>query len=158
MSDRSDRPWMADIKSLVAAHYGVQVSDMLSERRDRRIAWPRHVAMYLCSRHTGFSVGRIGAAFGNRDHTSVMYGIRRVGGRMAASPADERDIEALSQAIAEPAHGIRHAIADAAEKAARRRELFSALLRCHRRRLTRQGAALGRLEALVAHNTQGGGQ
>ena len=138
-----DRLWMAEIKDRVAAHYGIDVVDLLSERRSARIVWPRQVAMYLCRLHTPHSLEGIGRAFGNRDHSTVRYSILRVEERMALSPAEAREVKALSAGIEARNNGERPA-SDTPEMAERRRDLLAALLRCYRRRMTREELGLAR--------------
>lgn len=142
----SDPLWMAEIKDRVAAFYGVTALDMMSERRSASIVWPRHVAIYLCRRHTRFSMQGIGRAFGDREWSTVRYAIRRVEEQMSLYPTLEREVETLSAEIEVRNSGPRSTRPDLhdAEKAGRRRELLAALLRCHRRRLGRQDQALNR--------------
>ena len=64
---------LADIKSAVSHHFQIKVSDICSKRRTRNISLPRHVAMYLCRKHTTASYPEIGHAFGGRDHSSVIH-------------------------------------------------------------------------------------
>ena len=44
----------------------------------RRIARPRQLAMYLARMHTKASLPAIGAAFGGRNHTTVMHAVKTV--------------------------------------------------------------------------------
>ncbi len=62
-----------DIKRVVAAHFGVKSSEMVSKRRTKSVSFPRHVAMYLCRKHTTLSYPEIGGEFGGRDHSSVIH-------------------------------------------------------------------------------------
>lgn len=62
-----------DIQSAVAEYYGIKISDMISKRRTRNLSFPRHVAMYLCRKHTTCSYPEIGGFFGGRDHSSVIH-------------------------------------------------------------------------------------
>lgn len=71
---------VAEIRSKVAEFYGLSLRDMLSPRRDRRIAWPRQVAMALARELTGQSLPYIGMQFG-RDHTTVLHAIHAVNRR-----------------------------------------------------------------------------
>lgn len=62
----------------VAEHYGISMSDMISKKKSQYIAYPRHIAMYLCNKMTECSLQYIGNILGKRDHTTVMHGVRRI--------------------------------------------------------------------------------
>jgi len=148
----SECPSIEAIQSRVAEHFGISVGAMTSDRRQRRIAWPRHVAMYLCRRHTPLSLPRIGRAFRKRDHTTVMYAIDRVEGLMDRYPARAEEVETLSAEIAALQSGERHDVQPdvyGASREARGHILLAVLLQVHSRRLARQRLALDRLEARV---------
>lgn len=83
-----DNPQKADkqvqIQSIITAvtdFYGVKITDLQSKRRQRSIALPRQVCMFLARRHTRFSLEEIGGYFGGRDHTTVMHAVKTVEGR-----------------------------------------------------------------------------
>jgi chromosomal replication initiator protein len=61
-----------------AATFGVAVADLKGRRRDREVALPRQVAMYLMRQETGASLTEIGNELGGRDHSTVIYGCERV--------------------------------------------------------------------------------
>ncbi|MEO8307092.1 MAG: chromosomal replication initiator protein DnaA [Pseudomonadota bacterium] len=67
-----------NIQKTVADYYKLRVSDLTSERRSRSIARPRQVAMALAKELTSHSLPEIGAAFGGRDHTTVIHACKRV--------------------------------------------------------------------------------
>jgi chromosomal replication initiator protein len=67
-----------DIQKKVAERYNVKISDMSSQRRLRTVARPRQVAMYLAKILTPRSLVDIGKKFGKKDHTTVMYAIKKV--------------------------------------------------------------------------------
>ncbi len=66
------------IQRTVADYYKVRLSDLLSPRRSRSIARPRQVAMALAKELTSHSLPEIGAAFGGRDHTTVLHACKRI--------------------------------------------------------------------------------
>ncbi len=74
------------IPEIVAMQFQITIGEMLSHRRDRRVARPRQVAMWLCQRVAMESFSGIGRYFG-RDHTTVMAAIRRVDLLMAGDAA-----------------------------------------------------------------------
>jgi chromosomal replication initiation ATPase DnaA len=61
----------------VAKYYGVSLTDLLSCRRSRSVARPRHVAMYLAKKLTRHSLPAIGRVL-DRDHSTIMHGCRRI--------------------------------------------------------------------------------
>ncbi|MGB0733650.1 MAG: chromosomal replication initiator protein DnaA, partial [Pontibacterium sp.] len=67
-----------NIQRVVADYYRIKVSDLLSKRRSRSVARPRQIAMSLSKELTNHSLPEIGNAFGNRDHTTVLHGCRKV--------------------------------------------------------------------------------
>ncbi|MCO5085479.1 MAG: chromosomal replication initiator protein DnaA [Methylobacteriaceae bacterium] len=76
------------IQREVAMHFSVTIEELKGQKRTRHIVTPRQVAMYLCRELTESSLPAIGRAFGNRDHTTVMYAVQKVANQMA----DEGDI------------------------------------------------------------------
>lgn len=71
-------PFVSDIQRIVAKYYGITRLDMLSPRRSAKIAAPRQVAYYLSKTLTPNTLPTIGRLFGGRDHTSVLYGVRKI--------------------------------------------------------------------------------
>jgi len=67
-----------NIQKMVAAHYQLRVTDLLSKRRTRNIARPRQLAMFLAKSLTQHSLPEIGEAFGGRDHTTVIHACRKI--------------------------------------------------------------------------------
>jgi chromosomal replication initiator protein len=62
----------------VAEFYSVKVSDLRSDRKHKVVALPRQVAMYLIRSMTRCSLPDIGLRFGGRDHTTVMYAVKKI--------------------------------------------------------------------------------
>jgi len=67
-----------NIIKTVAEYYKIKVVDILSKRRSRSVARPRQVAMTLAKELTNHSLPEIGAAFGGRDHTTVIHAYRKI--------------------------------------------------------------------------------
>ena len=88
---------VAAIKQIVCDHFSVRMADLNSQRRDRRVLWPRQIAIYLVKVSTSLSLPAIGRRFGNRDHTTILHSCRRVEEEMAKS-SPLRDLLADLQA------------------------------------------------------------
>ena len=67
-----------NIQKTVAEYYKIRTSDLTSAKRNRTIARPRQIAMSLAKELTNHSLPEIGNAFGGRDHTTVLYAVRKV--------------------------------------------------------------------------------
>ncbi|CAM3498140.1 chromosomal replication initiator protein DnaA [Nocardioides dubius] len=68
----------AAIIAQTAAYFGVSIEDLTGPSRGRHLVQGRQIAMYLCRELTNLSLPKIGAQFGNRDHTTVMYAERKI--------------------------------------------------------------------------------
>ncbi len=66
------------IRSVVANHYKIKISDMDSPKRNAEITLPRQVAMYLCRETTDLSFPKIGKLFGNRHYSTVIHAIDKI--------------------------------------------------------------------------------
>ena len=67
------------ILEAVAASEGVGVNDLLGQNRSAKVAVPRQLAMYLLREFNEISFPQIGEILGGRDHTTIMYGIKKIG-------------------------------------------------------------------------------
>jgi chromosomal replication initiator protein len=59
----------------------------------------RQIAMYLCRELTDLSLPKIGAQFGNRDHTTVMYADRKINTLLAERRAVFNQVSELTNRI-----------------------------------------------------------
>ena len=74
---RARLPAIADIIAEVARETGLTVAMLVGDRRSRPIVAARHLAYWRVARETGASLAAIGRAFGDRDHTTIIHGIRK---------------------------------------------------------------------------------
>ncbi len=67
------------VQRAVAEKFDVRISDLRGYSRQRQVAFPRQVAMYLCKLLIpGISLNEIGDAFGGKDHTTVLYACQKI--------------------------------------------------------------------------------
>ncbi len=83
------------IIEVVAQQYGIQSEDITGKKRSQNIALPRQIAMYLCRQLTTLSTPSIGAAFGGRDHTTILHGCDKVADAMDADFAFQKRVQEL---------------------------------------------------------------
>ena len=75
---QSHKTSLIEIQKLTAEYFNISLSDLLSNEKRRRFSYPRQVAMYLSRKLTDFSFKEIGKAFGNKDHSTVIYAVKRI--------------------------------------------------------------------------------
>jgi hypothetical protein len=67
-----------DIIRAVCRHFDMTSTAIKSSRRTKDVVYPRQIALCLARRHTTRSLPEIGRHFGYRDHTTVLYGARKI--------------------------------------------------------------------------------
>jgi chromosomal replication initiation ATPase DnaA len=83
------------ILEVCARHYGTTVGEILSQRRNKEVVRARQVAMYLAKVLTTLSFPALGRRFGDRDHTTVLHGFRKVERDRQTNEQLEREINEL---------------------------------------------------------------
>ena len=95
------------IQRVVAAHYGLTVPVLISSVRTARIAWPRQVAIHLSRELTHASLPAIGAAFGGRNHATVLHACKRVAERVHTDQQVGDELADLTAAVRDEQEGDR---------------------------------------------------
>ncbi len=88
-----------EIQRKVSDYYNIRLSDIIGPKRLRTFARPRQVAMYLCKQLTSRSLPEIGRRFGGRDHTTIMYGVRRIEELKTTDGQIAEDVEMLRRTL-----------------------------------------------------------
>jgi chromosomal replication initiator protein len=84
-----------NIQKTVAEYFKIKLVDLLSVKRTRSFARPRQIAMSLAKELTNHSLPEIGAAFGGRDHTTVLHACRTIKDLREANPSIAEDYQNL---------------------------------------------------------------
>jgi chromosomal replication initiator protein len=70
------------IQDAVVTAFALPEDAMTTPNRAQHIAWPRQIAMALCCEVKGLTTVLIGAAFGGRDHGTVIHARKEVAKRV----------------------------------------------------------------------------
>ncbi len=92
----------ADVLDGVCRYYNVERERMIGNARDREIAWPRQVAMYMMREETNATFLQIGTELGGRDHSTVKHGWEKVQTEVAKNERIRHEITAVLEAIQKP--------------------------------------------------------
>ena len=66
------------IQKVVAEYFGLKLADMKSSKRLKNFVQARQIAIWLCRDMTKSSYPDIGAKFGGKDHSTVIYAAKKI--------------------------------------------------------------------------------
>jgi chromosomal replication initiator protein len=87
------------IQKVVAAYYGLKVSELKSAKRHKALVLARQVAMYLTRILTSHSYPDIGQQFGGKDHSTIIHAIKKIENMMNEDHQLKNTIEDLKKAL-----------------------------------------------------------
>jgi chromosomal replication initiator protein len=87
------------IEAAVADCFGVAVSDLHSQSRQRRVAMPRQIAMYLQKTLLSLPYTEIGRRFGGRDHSTAIYSIEKIEQQLQSDPELREKLENIKAGL-----------------------------------------------------------
>ena len=96
-----DRPdvTVSGIIEAVARFFNLKSADIIGKRRTRALTAPRHLAMYLAREHTPLSYPDLGAEFGDRDHTTVQHGVKKVAAAVTSDHELAYQVRLIEQSL-----------------------------------------------------------
>lgn len=83
----------------VAEHFGVSYSDIIGQKRTSNIMFPRQISMYLCQELTDSTLMSIGKVMGNRDHSTIINGIKKIQKEIQNSETTKNTIDAIRKKL-----------------------------------------------------------
>ncbi len=87
------------IVKTVAERFNLQPSQLKLKSNERRIAYPRQIAMYLSKELTSASLPEIGRAFGGKHHTTVLHSVQKIEGLRQKDADLNRSLHSLIDTI-----------------------------------------------------------
>jgi len=92
---------MDNIIRVTSEFFGLAPNDLKGKKRSQNIVLARHIAMYIGREMTDFSTTELGQDFGGKDHTTVMYSIEKIKGRLLSDPTLGATIDSIKRKIIE---------------------------------------------------------
>ncbi len=83
----------------VCSYYKIPEDELIGKSKQKNIALPRQIAMYLCKTLTNLNFVMIAKAMGDRDRTTVMYGVDKIMEMIKVDPMLKADIDAICKDI-----------------------------------------------------------
>jgi chromosomal replication initiator protein len=88
-----------DLLDVVAESFGIKSTAIRGPKRDRPIARPRQVFMYLCRTELGLTLDDIGGVVGGRDHTTIMHGVETITRELSTNERLRAVVEGIKQKL-----------------------------------------------------------
>jgi chromosomal replication initiator protein len=83
----------------VSIYFNISTDDLKGKKRIKAIVTPRQVAMYLCRILTNSSLPKIGAAFGGKDHTTVIHAYDKINDAIKHDLTLKNEVDDLKAAL-----------------------------------------------------------
>ena len=83
----------------VSNYFGIKIHDIKSSKKQKNIAFPRQISMYLVRRYTGASYPEIGEKFGGKDHSTVIHAVNKIERLIKDDLSIKNTINSLSRSI-----------------------------------------------------------
>lgn len=88
------------ILDVVAEHYGISSGDIIGGKRNSEIVIPRQIVMYLCREVIDTSYKAIGILLGNRDHSTIISGEKKIKEKLQANDMTlQNNLEAIRKKL-----------------------------------------------------------
>lgn len=88
-----------DIITCACQHFEVRQEDLFGKSRKAAIVTVRQVSMYLAHKHTKLTTSKIGVYVGNRDHATVLHGIKTIDGRLKTEKELQEHLKAIEEML-----------------------------------------------------------
>lgn len=88
-----------DLLEFVASYFGIKTMALKGPKRDRPIARPRQIFMYLARTELGLTHDDIGGALGGRDHTTIMHGVDTITQELSTNTRLREAVEGIKHKV-----------------------------------------------------------
>jgi chromosomal replication initiator protein len=88
-----------DIKSITAGYFNITLPQLISNKKQRIYSYPRQLAIYLSRKYTDLSCYEIGNSFGKKDHSTVIYAVKRIKNEKEKSKEIANDIRRIENLL-----------------------------------------------------------
>ncbi|MEK7434784.1 MAG: chromosomal replication initiator protein DnaA [Cyanobacteriota bacterium] len=89
------------IQKAVSDFFNLEIEELKGNNKTKEVTWARHVAMYISRDKTKYSLQKISASFGRKDHTTVLHAYDKVKNTLQIEPNVNSDIQRIIQILEE---------------------------------------------------------
>lgn len=88
-----------NILAIVGEYYGIGLQDLLGPSREKKLAFPRQIVMFLLREELNHSFPSIGQEIGGRDHTTALHAHGKISNEIITNERLRNDLETLKEKI-----------------------------------------------------------
>ncbi len=88
-----------EVLESVAIYFGIKTTTLKGPKRDRPIARPRQIFMYLARTELGLTHDDIGGVLGGRDHTTIMHGVDTITQELSTNTRLREAVEGIKHKL-----------------------------------------------------------
>ena len=83
----------------VAGFFSIEKVDLLGQRRNKELVYPRQIVMYLMRNELNYSFPRIGKELGGKDHTTIIHGCDKIQRELAKNEGLQKEISQIKEQL-----------------------------------------------------------
>jgi chromosomal replication initiator protein len=99
MGSDQTSPHPDHVLETICAYFGIRLEDLMSNKRNRELVYPRQITMYLLRSELSLSYPTIGKILGGKDHTTIIHGFETVNGQLSRNDQLKNDVSILKEKI-----------------------------------------------------------
>lgn len=85
------------VQEVVSRYFNINTVELKSSRKNKNLAYPRQIAMFLCRKVLKCSFPDIGSKFGGKDHSTVIHAVRKIEKNIKHDEQLRADVEQLEK-------------------------------------------------------------
>jgi chromosomal replication initiator protein len=97
--DKSRYITIETIQKQVADYFKLKIADLKSDKRLKILVIPRQIAIYLCRELTKASFPEIGEKFGGKDHSTIIYSVKKLEERLTSDHEVKNALEDIKRQL-----------------------------------------------------------
>ncbi len=87
------------IQKAVCDCFQIKITELKSQKKQKKIALARHIAIYLCRKYIDMSLSEIGNKFGGKDHSTVIHSINKVTKNIEENEGFRKQVEYIENLL-----------------------------------------------------------
>ncbi|MDD5731435.1 MAG: chromosomal replication initiator protein DnaA [Patescibacteria group bacterium] len=97
--DRQKNITTKEILKKIADFYDITVDQILGQRRNKELVYPRQICAYILREELNYSFPKIGKELGGKDHTTIMHACSKIGKEMQINEVLKHELNSIKEKL-----------------------------------------------------------